>query len=155
MKITDILAFMTGVTAILGFIYFIVGLFTGKINDKIMQKQYIYVHLISILILIVALLVSLIGILLCSTDIPLKLELHTKKDTLLLASIFCEALPIWDIYLVGRMYSNLLRQKNKNLNVLKDLGNWKWGAIMTILIQLSLINYYKGIYAFLLGTIRL
>lgn len=155
MKVTDMLAFMTGIIAILGFVYFIIGLFTGKINDKIMQKQYLYVHLISIFILIGALLVSFIGILLYSTNIPLKLELYTKKDTILLASIFCEALPIWDIYLVGRMYSNLLRQKNKNLHVLKNLGNWKWGAIVTILIQLSLINYYKSIYAFLLETIRL
>ena len=38
MKVTDMLAFMTGIIAILGFVYFIIGLFTGKINDKIMPR---------------------------------------------------------------------------------------------------------------------
>ena len=75
------------------------------------------------------------------------------KDDILMVSIFCETLLIWDIYLVGKVYGSYLRKSAYNPDELEGIKHWKWGAVITIFIQLFLLIHFKEVYFILCQAI--
>ena len=88
-----------------------------------------------------------------STDVLSNLMYSLDDEDIFKLSVFCDILSIWDIGLAGKIYRNHFKSHKYNLNELTSERHWKWGAIVTILIQFFIAYLYRDVFITLINIL--
>lgn len=135
MEITDKMTFSTSIIAIIGYIGLVIMISHNELKVRTFKLNNLWVYAIILLILIGAILMLAVGTLIYSTDVLSKLMYSLDDEDIFKLSVFCDMLSIGDIGLAGKIYRNHFKLHKYDLSERKSERHWKWGAIVTILIQ--------------------
>jgi hypothetical protein len=151
MEITDRMTFFTSIIAIIGYIGLVIMISHNELKTRTFKLNNLCVYAIILLILIGAILMLTVGTLIYSTDVLSKLMYSLDDEDIFKLSVFCDMLSIWDIGLAGKIYRNHFKPHKYDLSERKSERHWKWGAIVTILIQFFIAYLYKDVFIVLIN----
>lgn len=153
MEITDKMTFFTSLIAIIGYIGLVIMISHNELKARTFKLNNLCVYAIILLILIGAILMLTVGTLIYSTDVLSNLMYSLDDEDIFKLSVFCDILSIWDIGLAGKIYRNYFKSHKYNLNELTSERHWKWGAIVTILIQFFIAYLYRDVFITLINIL--
>lgn len=154
MEITDKMTFFTSIIAIIGYIGLVIMISHNELKVRTFKLNNLCVYAIILLILIGAILMLTVGTLIYSTDVLSKLMYSLDDEDIFKLSVFCDMLSIWDIGLAGKIYRNHFKPHKYDLSERKSERHWKWGAIVTILIQFFIAYLYKDVFIVLINFLK-
>ena len=154
MEITDKMTFFTSIIAIIGYIGLVIMISHNEFKTRTFKLNNLWVYAIILLILIGAILMLTVGTLIYSTDVLSKLMYSLDDEDIFKLSVFCDMLSIWDIGLAGKIYRNHFKSHKYDLSERKSERHWKWGAIVTILIQFFIAYLYKDVFIVLINFLK-
>lgn len=154
MEITDKMTFFTSIIAIIGYIGLVIMISHNELKVRTFKLNNLCVYAITLLILIGAILMLTVGTLIYSTDVLSKLMYSLDDEDIFKLSVFCDMLSIWDIGLAGKIYRNHFKPHKYDLSERKSERHWKWGAIVTILIQFFIAYLYKDVFIVLINFLK-
>jgi uncharacterized membrane protein len=154
MEITDRMTFFTSIIAIIGYIGLVIMISHNEFKARTFKLNNLCIYAIILLILIGAILMLAVGTLIYSTDVLSKLMYSLDDEDIFKLSVFCDMLSIWDIGLAGKIYRNHFKPHKYDLSERKSERHWKWGAIVTILIQFFIAYLYKDVFIVLINFLK-